>query len=461
MCIIIMQQILGIRDKQGMRGSFEMTRQQQEQQHGYGRRQHGITHCSYLSMISVLMLVIVPALVCGSHVRQGIGRGSLYSGETTSESADSDADSYSTYSYQASGLHRRLETAVDWKQRFANATVQEVQATMQKWGVMGSDPAMVNEALADISISTEENNGGRGAASLSRYDSSKDTAFFFMIPKSGTTTLGYYLSHCVTNGMVMANAAGPKILAEQQRLSNEADADRISTSVPTQLEVVERHNGQKYINIDVTTRDGLDLAGELGLAESAMADVLVSASVVQVASIFNPQHQAHMFLLMRHPIQRVLSEFYYVQIAEWEPQSYKPWLKDWTLEQYVVADFYVDNFVTRQLVGKLSTRAALNAKDLDQAKHLIDTKCLIGLTMEYKESLRRFQHYFGWQHNQTCVDDVFTHKENANPNPYTSKFPKGSPEHTAIAETNRFDIEVWRHAYQVFQQQGQLFPSLE
>jgi hypothetical protein len=319
----------------------------------------------------------------------------------------------------------------------------------------------VNEALADISISTEENNGGRGAASLSRYDSSKDTAFFFMIPKSGTTTLGYYLSHCVTNGMVMANAAGPKILAEQQRLSNEADADRISTSVPTQLEVVERHNGQKYINIDVTTRDGLDLAGELGLAESAMADVLVSASVVQVASIFNPQHQAHMFLLMRHPIQRVLSEFYYVQIAEWEPQSYKPWLKDWTLEQYVVADFYVDNFVTRQLVGKLSTRAALNAKDLDQAKHLIDTKCLIGLTMEYKESLRRFQHYFGWQHNQTCVDDVFTHKENANANPYTSKFPKGSPEHTAIAETNRFDIEVWRHAYQVFQQQGQLFPSLE
>jgi len=325
---------------------------------------------------------------------------------------------------------RQMVSGAEWKNRFQNSTVAEVQAHMKRWGVMGADYSVVDANLATMGP----------AMATSNFDTSKDTAFFFMIPKSGTTTLGAYLANCVTERLVIANAVG----------------GFVETFPPTSLKVVD-HKGNKYVNVDVTTRDGLDWAAEKGIAQSAIADVLISAFPVHVANVFSAEHKAHMFTLIRHPFQRTISEFYYCQVAEWEKESYKPWLKDWTLEQYINSDFYVDNFITRQLVGKTSTRASLDDSDLEFAKHLLSTRCLVGLTIFYPESLRRFEKYFKWESDFACVQNLFANQANVNHHP--NELVKDSPDYNALVKKNQWDIELWRHAVQVFDEQGQYFPT--
>jgi len=170
---------------------------------------------------------------------------------------------------------RQMVSGAEWKNRFQNSTVAEVQAHMKRWGVIGADYSVVDANLATMGP----------AMATSNFDTSKDTAFFFMIPKSGTTTLGAYLANCVTERLVIANAVG----------------GFVETFPPTSLKVVD-HKGNKYVNVDVTTRDGLDWAADNGIAQSAIADVLISAFPVHVANVFSAENQAHIVEINEHGI---------------------------------------------------------------------------------------------------------------------------------------------------------------
>jgi hypothetical protein len=314
------------------------------------------------------------------------------------------------------------------RDRYITTDLEARHDRNNRWGVMGSDLVDMNANVADLG---------------EPYDKSKDTAFFFMIPKSGTTTLGSYMTNCVDN-LVIGNGVG-KIYEGQ-------GSDT--------LQVVEHTDHNQYINIDVTKRDGLDHGYALGLAESALADVIITGFPVQVASIFNPHNKARMFTLLRHPFQRVVSEFYYVQIADWEPLAYKPWLKNWTLERYVNSDYTPDNFMTRQLVGKASTNIKLTMEDANIAKKILTDKCLIGLTKEYKETLSRFKQYFGWQHDQQCFEDLFKRggKKNTNQHP---DLKRGSRDYNALMEHDKYDLLVWNHAVRLFEEQGKMFAAFQ
>jgi len=316
--------------------------------------------------------------------------------------------------------HRQLTQAEDaLKNRYKADNSDQAADRIKRWGVLGSDLVDVFENIADLS---------------EPFDNSKDTPYFFMIPKSGTTTLGSYMTNCVD--LVTGNEVGKFYESEK-------------------LEVVT-HNNHKYINVDVTKRDGLDHAMELGLAESAIADVIITGFPVQVASIFNRHNKARMFTLMRHPFQRIVSEFYYVQIAEWEPISYMPWLKDWTIKQYVESDLTVDNFITRQLVGKSSTKVDITMEDLEKAKQILTEKCLIGLTTNYKETVLRFKQYFGWKHDEQCFEDLFAPGGKMNTNKHPT-MERDSPDHLALMEHHAYDLMLWHHAVHLFEEQGKMF----
>jgi hypothetical protein len=320
--------------------------------------------------------------------------------------------------------HRQLTAAAvdNLRDRYKAGDIEQVQDQLKRWGIMGSDLADMKNNIADLG---------------EPYDKTKDTPFFFMIPKSGTTTLGSYMTNCVTDDLVTANEVGKFYLSDT-------------------LQVVEHTNLNKYLNIDVTKRDGLDHGYELGLAESALADVIITGFPVQVASIFNSHNKARMFTLMRHPLQRIMSEFYYVQIADWEPISYKPFLKNWTLEQYVKSDYTSDNFMTRQLVGKSSKNLELTMEDAENAKNILTEKCLVGLTKDYKETLLRFKQYFGWHHDQQCFEDLFAKggKKNSNKHPILKQ---GSRDYDALMKHDKFDMLLWNHAIKLFEEQAKMF----
>ena len=60
--------------------------------------------------------------------------------------------------------------------------------------------------------------------------------------------------------------------------------------------------GAQYVNVDLSTKDGIDRASRLGLASGHVADVIASPHFNDVASrIFTPSDQGRMFALFRHP----------------------------------------------------------------------------------------------------------------------------------------------------------------
>jgi hypothetical protein len=316
-----------------------------------------------------------------------------------------------------------------------------------KWGIMGSDLVDVFENFGNVNVSLDD------------FDNSRDTPFFFMIPKSGTTTLKYVMMTCLN--LVTAFDIGG--LAPP-----EADP-------PLPLGVVQ-HRHHQYIDINVSNHPGLDHAKEKGLAESAIADVLVSAFPVHVAAVFIPTNQARLFTLMRHPVERTVSEFYYVQVASWEARSFKPELLDWTLQQYIDSDLHVGNFVTRQLVGKASSFTVLDEVDVQHAKDILTQKCLVGLTHRFKESLARFQQYFGWEikdehqqrKDQHCISNLFSsdeeinsnHSQHRNENPHPT-ITEDSPEYPSLLEHDKWDMMLYEHVLALFEEQSSLFPPLK
>ena len=107
-----------------------------------------------------------------------------------------------------------------------------------------------------------------------------------------------------------------------------------------------------FVNIDSTTVAGIQRARDMGFADAQLADVVVSPFVFELNELFTPTARGRLFSVFRHPIERAVCMFYYIRVADWEP-SYKPELKDWTLEQYAVSEVVENNWMTRQLSNKL------------------------------------------------------------------------------------------------------------
>ena len=60
--------------------------------------------------------------------------------------------------------------------------------------------------------------------------------------------------------------------------------------------------GAEYVNVDLSTKEGIDRASRLSLASGNIADVIASPHFNDVASrIFTSSDQGRMFALFRHP----------------------------------------------------------------------------------------------------------------------------------------------------------------
>jgi hypothetical protein len=162
------------------------------------------------------------------------------------------------------------------------------------------------------------------------------------------------------------------------------------------------------------------------------------------------------FTLLRHPVKRAISMFYYLRDATWE-HTYSEVYKSMTIEEYAVSQYAEDNWMVRFLTNEMN--GILNDGHLDLAKQILQSKCLVGLLEEFTQSVKRFDRYFGWDQTDfqggpvpmsdrgMCEARVMSKPDNVHEHP---NHEEGSEVWVKLMEKNVLDMGLYEHAVELF-----------
>lgn len=220
--------------------------------------------------------------------------------------------------------------------------------------------------------------------------------------------------------------------------------------------------GTAYINVQTTTQEGILRAAKLGLVPSGLADIIFTGNPrFAIEHLYDRRHKGRVLALFRHPVERLISKFYYVQVADWE-KSYHPEYKQLSLLDYAKSDIASDRNL---MVQKLSGKVHVTRGDLRDAMETVQQRFIVGLTNQMEESIRRFNVVIGIDQSdediKKCIDKhVGNNKrvemKNSNPHP---KVEQDSPEWKALAEKNQLDIQLYDYVVQLFEEQRGIIES--
>jgi len=268
---------------------------------------------------------------------------------------------------------------------------------------------------------------------------------FWHIHKAGGTTLHDFLSLCLN--LTVAAEVGIKEGHDQDQELAEVIIDE-----------------RKYINVDTTTPEGIERAAHLGfLSIHENIDVIISPLILPAATnLFSTSKKGMMFALLRHPVERVISLFYYLKLATWEPTYTQQWA-NMTLMEYIQSNFVESNWMVRFLVGK--PEGFIDEHELEAAKQILREKCWIGLQSHMAESIARFGELFHWNLNQKwdlCIDDVRKGKTRSNSNLMKEVVDPNSEEWILLRQLNDLDLKLYHYAKQLYSDQGYMyFPQFQ
>lgn len=258
-----------------------------------------------------------------------------------------------------------------------------------------------------------------------------DTAIFWQIPRSAGTTMKNVVTTCF--GKVIATELGG------------ADGHHLDKK----LGIIKKPHGL-FVNVDTTTIQGLRHAKAVGLVQSKMASVIFTPYIQDASNLFDVNHRGRFFTLLREPVERLVSLYYYRRIGE-------DFVRNQSLEAY--AQSAGENWMVRMLTSSMS--GPLEAIHLNTAKEILRSKFIIGLLDEKTESFRRFEEYFGWTFPspvaQTCKNNMYYfewHNKNIHPMP-----DDDDPAIERMRKLNKWDIELYEYAKQLFREQKALFWS--
>ena len=263
----------------------------------------------------------------------------------------------------------------------------------------------------------------------------KQVGFYWQIPRSGGTTLKHILGTCLS-------------LVQSSRTS--VDYCDVESH---ELNVCHTRLGS-FVNADTSDDHGIQRSHELGLVPSGMVDVVVSSRFLHAASLFDIHHTARSFTIMRDPLERTISTFYYLKEATWE-RNYDESYKHMTLMEYIQRDETSSDWMVRWLTGK-QHESVLTTNDLEFAKDILRRKFLILLTEEMRVSVDRLIRYMNWNEtNKVCLKEnvakVSRHNKSLHPN-----INVGAKENEAMREKNKFDIALYDYALELFSEQWEI-----
>ena len=236
--------------------------------------------------------------------------------------------------------------------------------------------------------------------------------FYWNIPESGGTTI-QNLYWCM--GLTIANeelGTNPKF--------GYANDTKLVKFLP--------FHGMEWpiINVDLSTKEGIMRAKNLGLVASTNPSVdLVVSSHLRFAAeeLFDPDHKGKVFTVFRHP-------------ARIHHQT----------------NDTIDNWMVRYLVGKEDPNEHLNDQDLVVAKEIVRTKIVVGLDTRFTKSFDRFNVHLGihiykrWTRGK-CIRDYVRKNDNDKTPTMTSE---NGLELKDILERNAFDLLLYEYAEGLF-----------
>ena len=214
-----------------------------------------------------------------------------------------------------------------------------------------------------------------------------------------------------------------------------------------------------YVNVDTSSQQGIQRAKKLNLASSGLADVVISPLLHEAASLFTPTRRGRMFTIIRHPIERAVSLFYFIQDTQWKhPNTRNDQFADITIEDFYKGGFAENNWMTRFLTNEL-TKGELTEDDLNVAKEVLKRKCLIGLLEEKGETFERIEKYFGWKPKNSSEQECLEKKlEWAWPMKHRHySVEEGTDAWYYISAQNKYDMQLYQYAKELFQHQEDLF----
>jgi hypothetical protein len=251
-----------------------------------------------------------------------------------------------------------------------------------------------------------------------------------------------------------------------------------------------------FVNVDTTTVEGLKRAKRLGLAQSGLADTIVTTYVHELHDLFDKQHRGRLFAMFRHPVDRAVSLFHYLKYvcinfffysvlflfyvldsynlafvlfssclqADWEP-TYSPSLAKMSIEDYAKSGMAENNWLTRTLAHR-SDEAILTDDDLQKAIDIIRRKILVGLLSEKEESMERIEKFFGWKYRvnpknqEICRARLLGAGINTNKENTSEKLTPGTSAYDLLANENLFDLKLYDMVTSLFVEQSSYFNAV-
>eukprot|EP00579_Thalassiosira_antarctica_P002726 CAMPEP_0201877936 /NCGR_PEP_ID=MMETSP0902-20130614/9222_1 /ASSEMBLY_ACC=CAM_ASM_000551 /TAXON_ID=420261 /ORGANISM="Thalassiosira antarctica, Strain CCMP982" /LENGTH=785 /DNA_ID=CAMNT_0048405479 /DNA_START=36 /DNA_END=2393 /DNA_ORIENTATION=+ len=271
-----------------------------------------------------------------------------------------------------------------------------------------------------------------------------DIPMFWHIPKAGGSSIKDAMGGC--HRFVQATEFG---------ITDGHDADTTVAIVYPAVPGVADTDRSPFVNIDSTSVAGIQRAKSMGFADAQLAGVVVSPFVFETNDLFTQTAKGRFFSVFRHPIDRAVSMFYYIRVADWEP-TYKPELQEWTLEQYATSDIVENNWMTRQLSNQLG--GELTDENLKKAMEVVRTKFLVGLMTQIEPSMTRFEKFFRWTYHvnppnqEACRERLMSGGSNSNA---ANKKPvaEGDPAWDLLAQQNNFDLQLYTYIESLFVEQ--------
>lgn len=264
----------------------------------------------------------------------------------------------------------------------------------------------------------------------SKDQSHDDLPFLWYIPRSGGGMVKNILSNC--KDLIVASEVGASV----------AKNDKLSI-----IEVA----GHKYVNVDTTTEAGIRDAKAKELATSGLAELVVSPRLQEAAGLFGPSKRGRAFTLIRHPVERAVSMFYFLKKHKVAAVA------SLDLEDYCRSQHVENNWMVRILSGSMT--GEIGDDHLETAKKVLREKVIIGLLEQKEESMRRFEHHFGWRYTEnnqkqtSCRTRILVGDYRSNESA-KHKIKEGSQAWSLLMWQNRFDMKLYKYAKALYLQQG-------
>jgi len=214
-------------------------------------------------------------------------------------------------------------------------------------------------------------------------------------------------------------------------------------------------------SIDIVSQPGQIMqAKELGLVASGQVDIIFSSyPAAAVHHLFDTDHKGRMLAMFRDPVDRLISKFFYLQIATWE-NTYRPEWKDMEILEWIQGVNIDNDHMVKKLAGKIQ-RDKATREDLELAKRTVRNRFIVGLMTEMEESVHRYNAVMGIDEEEDnngrkCMQSYFgkgVRKQNSNSH---AKVEKDSPAYQLLVEKNQLDIELYEYVLQIFDQQEDL-----